>query len=506
MGKGWKKCCISGCFSTTQKNRNLTFHKFPRAYAKRKEWMDRIPGCWNPKYLYPNLRICGLHFNSSGRKTDSNHNQYPEHFPFTKQDDATLVSSNILSPMVDAISNQIDYASYILDHNYCIPDTTHLLAKIAKLQEKCRSLMMKYIAKGDENAILNEQNGDLRKQVQHCETVIEKQKNQLKELSEMVKNLKIRNYNLNINVNSKKTVAYEDILNDDCLITFYTGFKNLNKFNNFYDLIQTFEKMCATCVQFSSANSKKIECKEQVFLVLSRLRLGLLEADLAHRHGVSVPTISRICRHWIAVMGSFFKQLPIWPQRHIVSKYMPQCFATLYPSTRVVLDCTELFIEKPSDFSVQSDTYSHYKSHNTAKGLIGITPNGYVSFVSPLYPGRMSDKDIFISSGILDLLEPGDSIMADRGFTIEDVARSRNVNVNIPPFVRNNQQLYVAQEQQTKDIASLRIHVERSIRHVKTFRILRTTFVNSMSDQLNDIWLICTNLMNFIDAPLLDRK
>ncbi|KAK4882261.1 hypothetical protein RN001_005580 [Aquatica leii] len=118
----------------------------------------------------------------------------------------------------------------------------------------------------------------------------------------------------------------------------------------------------------------------------------------------------------------------------------------------------------------------------------------------------MSDIELFVNSGILDLLELGDSIMADRGFTIEDVARSRNVDVNIPPFVRNNQQLYIAQEQQTKDIASLRIHVERSIRHVKTFCILRTTFANSMSDQLNDIWLICTNLMNFLDVPLLDRK
>ena len=86
--------------------------------------------------------------------------------------------------------------------------------------------------------------------------------------------------------------------------------------------------------------------------------------------------------------------------------------------TRVIIDCTEIFIEMASTFRCQSATYSGYKSHNTAKGLIGISPAGAVTFVSDLYAGRSSDKQITKDCGILDLLEEGDSIMADKSFEI----------------------------------------------------------------------------------------
>ena len=47
--------------------------------------------------------------------------------------------------------------------------------------------------------------------------------------------------------------------------------------------------------------------------------------------------------------------------------------------------------------------------------LIGISPSGVVTFVSKLYPGSTSDKELTRQSG---LLEYGDSIMDDRGFDI----------------------------------------------------------------------------------------
>ena len=113
---------------------------------------------------------------------------------------------------------------------------------------------------------------------------------------------------------------------------------------------------------------------------------------------------------------------------------MPDCFKFDYPFTRVILDCTEIFIEKPSCFRAQSATYSSYKSHNTAKGLVGISPQGAVTFVSDLFGGRASDRQIVVSSGILDLLEPGDSVMADRGFEIQDLLVSKKASFKYPPI------------------------------------------------------------------------
>ena len=81
------------------------------------------------------------------------------------------------------------------------------------------------------------------------------------------------------------------------------------------------------------------------------------------------------------------KQLPIWPSVEVMTETMPACFKDQYPNTRVIIDCTELFMQVPSSFRAQSHTYSLYKSHNIAIGLIGIAPNGFVSFISNLYGG-----------------------------------------------------------------------------------------------------------------------
>ena len=98
------------------------------------------------------------------------------------------------------------------------------------------------------------------------------------------------------------------------------------------------------------------------------------------------------------------------------------------------------------------------RAHNTAKGLIGIAPNGFVSFISNLYGGHISDKKVTELCGIINLLEPGDMVMADRGFDIQDILAAKKIKLNIPPFMRGKKQLSLEEEFETRSIASVRIH------------------------------------------------
>lgn len=240
---------------------------------------------------------------------------------------------------------------------------------------------------------------------------------------------------------------------------------------------------------------------DQFFLFLCRLRQGFLVQDLATRFNVSHTTVSRICITWTNFLYYMLGSIPIWPSRQTVNELMPQCFKNTFPRTRVILDCTELHVQRPSSKVLNSETYSHYKGTTTLKSLVGISPYGAVTFISDLYTGSISDKEITKSSGILSLLEERDEVMADKGFLIGDLLSAKNVSLVIPPFLRTNRQLTAEEVSKTQEIARLRIHVERAIRRIKEYHIFDRTLPMNTMGSINQVWKVCALLTTF-QGPL----
>ena len=148
---------------------------------------------------------------------------------------------------------------------------------------------------------------------------------------------------------------------------------------------------------------------------------------------------------------------------------MPESFKNHYPNTCVIIDATEFAVERPSSLLSKSSIFSTYKNRNTVKILIGIMPSRAISFVSDCYEGSISDKKLVEVSGLLEKLEPGDEIMADKGFLIQDMLAPLGVRLNVPPLMKANSQMAVKDVILTKEIAQLRIHIEWAIGSVKEF-------------------------------------
>lgn len=195
-----------------------------------------------------------------------------------------------------------------------------------------------------------------------------------------------------------------------------------------------------------------------------------------------------------------------WPERDYLRRTMPMCFRrTFGTKVAVIIDCFEVFIDRPSSLLPRAQTWSRYKNHNTAKFLIGIAPQGVVTFISEGWGGRTSDRKVTESCGILDNLLPGDSVLADRGFTIGNAVGLHCAKLEVPAFTRGKPQLSAWEVEKTRKLANVRIHVERVIGLLRQkYAILSSTIPSEMLvvrngdkiPQLDKAVAVCSALTN----------
>ena len=102
---------------------------------------------------------------------------------------------------------------------------------------------------------------------------------------------------------------------------------------------------------------------------------------------------------------------------------------------------TECPIKKLKAPGAQRTTFSTYKNRNTTKVLVGVTPGGLVSYVSSAHGGSTTDRQIVEWSYIMTKVDPKDTIMADKGFDVQDIFAPIDVNINIPTFFKKKNRM-----------------------------------------------------------------
>ena len=242
----------------------------------------------------------------------------------------------------------------------------------------------------------------------------------------------------------------------------------------------------------------KLTLLDEYLLTFLRLRQNYDVDLLGILFGISPAYVTRIFYSWICFLDTAFaKPLLQYPSKETVANNLPASFKA-FPTTRVIIDCFELKLQKPSRPVAQRQTWSSYKHSNTLKTLIGIMPSGAITFLSEAFGGSISDKQIVELSGLLHLIEEGDMVMADRGFTIGDLLLALKAKLNIPAF-SHGKPLTKKGVQKSRNIASVRIHVERAIGRLKRFAILRGTVPLKRRLLMTKIIRICCVMCNMSD-------
>ncbi|EDO36466.1 predicted protein [Nematostella vectensis] len=241
-----------------------------------------------------------------------------------------------------------------------------------------------------------------------------------------------------------------------------------------------------------------ISVKEQLFLTLLRLRRGFNIATIAHMYSISNTVVRNIFVTWIQFMFCHFKEFEhlMFPSRQALRTFLPKVFQK-FKNVRCSVDFTEFFCQTPSNYAQQGNMFSSYKHHNTMKCLIAVTPNGSACFVSDLFEGSIDDVSIFRESGILKHINPGDAILVDKGFTVQDLLFNKQATIHIPPFLGKRDCLTKEEELATKRIAKARIHVERFNERLKKFRLIGNIIPLNLSSIASQLVYVSCCLVNF---------
>lgn len=236
----------------------------------------------------------------------------------------------------------------------------------------------------------------------------------------------------------------------------------------------------------------------KLVMVLVRLKSNLSYINLKTMFKTSLSSVKKVFVATLNALLNATKEFVIWFDRKSIQARLPPSFRGLFPNTRAIIDASEVECSSPSKPDQRVKMDSHYKSRFTVKYLVACAPSGEIMFVSKGFGGRTTDTEITVRSGFLQLIEPGDHILADKGFpSIEARVLEKGGLLVMPPFKKGQSNFQFSKEQNENgyNISRVRIHVERCIARMKRFQVLDYVKAD-MREYFDDSLVIISGLCN----------
>ena len=279
------------------------------------------------------------------------------------------------------------------------------------------------------------------------------------------------------------SVPFISVINTDKKLITMCGLRSSKMLN---EIVLLVEKL------FPLTKKRMLSTKEQIILVMMKLKLDLSFSVLQILFNCILLTsctdiFYSMLTKLVAIMKASIK--PVSYEE--IQNNMPSCFKG-FEETAVVLDCSEVHIQRLKCAACRIKIYSQYKSDFTFKFMTGVTPGGMLTFVSKAYGGRASDKAIFEQSNFINSLQKDrDAVMIDKDFLIDDVCAARGIKIIRPPFLRSAKQFTQEEALLNRCIAAARVHVERMNARIRLFAILNNHLSWNLMIYIDEIFIVC---------------
>lgn len=138
-------------------------------------------------------------------------------------------------------------------------------------------------------------------------------------------------------------------IQSDKQISSMTGLESLTLFDRIVDMVKMVSK--------PKSEKTKITIEEKVFMTYTKLKHNTPYSYLACLFKRCSPTYCKqIFFETIKIISAILREFITWPDPDYYAKNLPKCFES-FEDTKVVLDCTQVFIQHPTNFTQQLITY-----------------------------------------------------------------------------------------------------------------------------------------------------
>ncbi|XP_074546650.1 uncharacterized protein LOC141805465 [Halichoeres trimaculatus] len=421
-------CCAPGCKNNRGDGKGRAFYRIPKDPERRQKWVAAIKRArrqqkksedWEPKN--PGFRVCSEHF-ISGQKSDNplSLDYVPSVFPYVPSKDKrkkqqkinrrrTKQAEKSSPPPAEDLS--VDWPE---DDSYPLAGSD-IVAGVSPVKTS------------------------------HSEP------QSTPDNHESTATPPCASEDRETNIRSFDSINEKSLQNNDKKVKILTGLPTFSVLMILFDFVAPFLKDDSGMTPF-----------QQFMLTLIKLRLNFTFDFLSYYFSVDLITVSKLFKHCISVMHCrLVPILVIWPDRESFKKTLPCVFRnTPYEKTVCIIDCFEIFIEKPINLSA---LHPVHESLHTIKYLIAICPQGMISFVSNGWGGCTSDKFITEQSNFLCNLLPEDLVLAYQSFTFNKNAQSSQPETKISAFTPGKEQLEPVRLKGTRSLPSLKKHIKKVI-------------------------------------------
>lgn len=224
-------------------------------------------------------------------------------------------------------------------------------------------------------------------------------------------------------------------------------------------------------LKYYSDVTPTISVEDQFLLTLMKLRTHKSNQELGILFKQSTKQVNSIFITWVNFMYRQLKRLKMWPSRQLVQFHTLPGFRSKFPPTRCILGVVEFPIRKPPQPEIHQATFSVDKKRNFMKVLVGASPGGLVTYVSPAYGWATTVRQIVERSDLPQKCDPGDGIVTETDFGIEDLFTPYKVSVNVPESDNRKRKLN-GNGLKKERLSSPWSVIARIIKQAKSYKIL----------------------------------